>query len=83
MKKFKQLRKSIFCKVYDTPRYFVPRNQLFYLTIGKKYLIKYTKEGREIIDDIGTDRIINPLPTEILGTSNVKKNYYGNKRNRI
>lgn len=48
-----------------SPRYFVPSSQLFDLTIGKKYLIKYTNKGREIVDDRGVKRIIKPLRSEI------------------
>lgn len=49
------------------PRYFVPHSQLFHLTIGKKYLITYTKDGRQIKDDKGVERIVKPLPYEIEG----------------
>jgi hypothetical protein len=48
-------------------RYFVPQTELFHLTIGKKYLITYTKDGRQIKDDRGIERIIRPLPSEIEG----------------
>lgn len=49
------------------PRYFVPKTQLFHLTIGRKYLITYTKEGRQIKDDRGVERTVIPLPSEIEG----------------
>lgn len=67
MKNLKQLLKRLFCKAHVMPRYFVPQSQLFHLTIGKKYLITYTKEGRQIKDDRGIKKIVRPLPSEIQG----------------
>ena len=46
-------------------RYFVPKTQLFHLTIGRKYLITHIKEGRQIKDDRGIERIVRPIPSEI------------------
>ena len=46
-------------------KYFTPSIQLYYLTIGKKYQMKYIGNERWIIDDRGHDRFINPLPSEI------------------
>ncbi len=49
----------------ELKHYFKPTSKLFHLTIGKKYLITYTKKGRQIIDDRGKNRIVRPLPNEI------------------
>ena len=53
------------CSIPIMPCYFKPITDLFYITKNKKYLIKYTKKGREIIDNRGLKRIVRPLSVEL------------------
>lgn len=47
------------------PIYFKPTTNLFFLTKGKKYKIKYVENGRQITDDRGKKRIVRPLLSEL------------------
>lgn len=43
------------------PKFYCPKTRLTGITASKRYLIKITRKGFEIIDDFGTPKIIHPI----------------------
>lgn len=83
MKTKKQLLRRLFRKAHNSPHYFVPQTQLFNLTVGQKYLIKYTEYGKQIRDDNGIERIVIPIPCEIAGKVVFRRKYFFIKIRRL